>query len=173
MENNIKLEHPVTFRWLMLFALPTIISTIFMNLYSTVDGVFVARLVAKKIGEGRHQEAREDFSLLTVVAFASSILLALICFAALEFLGADDALLPLCMDYMSPILVAIPFTVFGTMVQMSYITVGKAKMGLYLNIIGGVLNIVLDWFFIAVMGMSLVMTVLYFRKYRSVWTETK
>lgn len=101
MENNIKLEHPVTFRWLMLFALPTIISTIFMNLYSTVDGVF------------------------------------------------------------------------GTMVQMSYITVGKAKMGLYLNIIGGVLNIVLDWLFIAVMGMSLVMTVLYFRKYRSVWTETK
>lgn len=192
MENNIKLEHPVTFRWLMLFALPTIISTIFMNLYSTVDGVFVARLVdtnalsavnitmpmtylisaigmmfgsggsalvAKKIGEGRHQEAREDFSLLTVVAFASSILLALICFAALEplcrFLGADDALLPLCMDYMSPILVAIPFTVFGTMVQMSYITVGKAKMGLYLNIIGGVLNIVLDWLFIAVMGMGI------------------
>ena len=40
-----KLEHPVTLRWLMLFALPTIASSIFANLYSTVDGIFVARWV--------------------------------------------------------------------------------------------------------------------------------
>lgn len=40
-----KLEHNITFRWLGLFALPTILSSIFMNLYSAVDVVFVARLV--------------------------------------------------------------------------------------------------------------------------------
>ena len=40
-----KLEHKITFRWLGIFALPTILSSIFMNLYSTVDGIFVARLV--------------------------------------------------------------------------------------------------------------------------------
>ena len=97
MENQIKLDHKITFGWLIRFALPTILSSIFMNLYSTVDGIFVARwvstdalsainitmpltylasalgmmfgtggnaLVARKIGEGKHQEAREDFSLL-------------------------------------------------------------------------------------------------------------
>ena len=38
-----KLEHRISFRWLILFALPTIFSSILANLYSTVDGVFVAR----------------------------------------------------------------------------------------------------------------------------------
>lgn len=111
MEHPSKLEHPVSLRWLILFALPTIASSIFANLYSTVDGVFVARwvhtdalsainitmpmiyvasalgmmfgsggnaLVAKKIGQGRQKEAREDFSLLMAVAFGFSVVLAVL-----------------------------------------------------------------------------------------------
>ena len=45
MEPNVKLEHEVEWRWLLAFALPTIVSTIIMNIYTSVDGVFVARLV--------------------------------------------------------------------------------------------------------------------------------
>ena len=45
MKTQMKLEHSIDFRWLMLFALPTILSSIFLNLYSTVDGIFVARWV--------------------------------------------------------------------------------------------------------------------------------
>lgn len=145
MNQTLKLEHPVTTRWLLRFALPTIISNIVMNIYSTVDGIFVARwvntdglsainitmpmiflisalgmmfgsggnaLVAKKIGEGKHREAKEDFSLLVVVAFVFSVVLAVLCFLFLDplcrFLGSDDALLPLCRAYMIPVLVTIP-----------------------------------------------------------------
>ena len=45
MEPDVKLQHKVNFRWLIVFALPTILSSIFANLYSTVDGIFVARWV--------------------------------------------------------------------------------------------------------------------------------
>ena len=45
METQIKLEHRVHFRWLIGFAMPTILSSIFSSLYSTVDGIFVARWV--------------------------------------------------------------------------------------------------------------------------------
>ena len=45
MDTQVKLEHEVSFRWLIVFALPTILSSIFSNLYSTVDGIFIARLV--------------------------------------------------------------------------------------------------------------------------------
>lgn len=45
METQMKLEHRIDFRWLILFALPTIFSSIFANLYSTVDGIFVALYV--------------------------------------------------------------------------------------------------------------------------------
>ena len=158
-----------------------------MNIYSTVDGIFVARwvntdglsainitmpmiflisalgmmfgsggnaLVAKKIGEGKHREAKEDFSLLVVVAFVFSVVLAVLCFLFLDplcrFLGSDDALLPLCRAYMIPVLVTIPFAIFGVVFQMSYITVGKANLGLIFSLLGGVLNVVLDWLFIAI-----------------------
>ena len=45
MNEKTKLNHAIEVRWLLLFALPTIASSIFANLYSTVDGVFVARWV--------------------------------------------------------------------------------------------------------------------------------
>ncbi len=182
-----KLEHRVTFPWLIRFALPTIFSSIFMNLYTTVDGIFVARwvdtnalsainitmpliylasalgmmfgsggnaLVAKKLGEGKEHEAREDFSLLMAVAFGFSVVLVALCFAFLDplcrFLGSDDALLSYCRAYMIPVLFSVPFAVFGMVFQLSFITVGKAGLGAALSVVGGVLNIVLDWLFMAV-----------------------
>ena len=45
MDTQVKLEHEVSFRCLIVFALPTILSSIFSSLYSTVDGIFIARLV--------------------------------------------------------------------------------------------------------------------------------
>ncbi len=187
METQIKLQHKVEVRWLLLFALPTILSSIFASLYSTVDGIFVARwvdtdalsainitmpmpylasalgmmfgsggnaLVSKKIGEGKIREAQEDFSLLLLVAFVFSITLAVICFLFLDplcrFLGSDTALLPYCREYMIPVLISLPFAVFGMVFQLSFITVGKAGLGAALSVMGGVLNIVLDWLFISI-----------------------
>ena len=110
---------------------PNFFSNIFGNLYTAVDGIFVARfvdtdalsainismpmaylasalgmmfgtggnaLIAKKIGEGKQQEALEDFSLLMVVAFLFSFVLSALCFIFLDplcrFLGSDESLLP-------------------------------------------------------------------------------
>ena len=162
-------------------------SSIFANLYSTVDGIFVARwintdalsainitlpltyvasalgmmfgsggnaLVARKIGEGKLQEAREDFSLLMAVAFAFSVVLTILSFLFLDplcrFLGSDEALLPYCRAYMLLVLISLPFSVFGMVFHLSFITVGKASMGALLSVMGGIANIVLDWLFMAV-----------------------
>lgn len=192
MDAQVKLEHKVHFRWLIMFALPTILSSIFSSLYTTVDGIFVARwvdtdalsainitmpmtylasalgmmfgtggnaLVAKKLGEGKAREAKEDFSLLLLVAFLFSVTLVFLCILFLNplcrFLGSDSVLLPYCRQYMIPVLISIPFAVFGMVFQLSFITVGKAGLGAALSVIGGVLNIVLDWLFISVLGWGL------------------
>ncbi len=186
-EQNKVLDREIHPGMLIRFAMPTILSTVFMSIYTSVDGMFVARLVntdalsavnivmplifistgigtmfgsggnalvARKLGEKKQQEAREDFSLLMVVSFVISLLIVLLCAVFLKpllrLLGADDTLMSYCISYMIPVLVALPFTVFGTMLSMSYITIGKAKFGLAMSVLGGVLNIVLDWLFIAV-----------------------
>ena len=163
---------------------PNFFSNIFGNLYTAVDGIFVARfvdtdalsainismpmaylasalgmmfgtggnaLIAKKIGVGKQQEALEDFSLLMVVAFLFSFVLSALCFIFLDplcrFLGSDESLLPYCRQYMIPGLISVPFAVFGMMFQLSFITVDKAGLGAFLSVLGGVLNIALDWLF--------------------------
>lgn len=166
METSVKLDHKVSLKWLLFFAMPTILSSIFSSLYTTVDGIFVARrvntdalsainitmpliclastlgmmfgsggnaLVAKKLGEGKRKEAQED------------------CF----FLGSDQALIPYCRQYMVPVLISLPFAVFGMVFQLSFIIVGKAGLGAFLSVMGGVLNMVLDWLFMSVFGWGL------------------
>lgn len=187
-----KLDNRLSFCWLLLFTLPTVFSSIFANLYSTVDGVFIARyvntdalsglnitlpltyltsafgmmfgsggnaLVAKKFGEGHEVEACEDFSLMMAVAFGFSMILSILCYIFLDplcrFLGSNETLLPYCREYMIPVLMAIPFTVFSSVFQLSFITVGKAGLGAFLSVLGGVLNIVLDWLFMGVFGWGL------------------
>lgn len=191
-KNEEVLDREIHLGMLIRFALPTILSTVFMSIYSSVDGMFVARLVntdalsavnivmpmifvssgigmmfgsggnalvAKKLGERKEQEAREDFSLLLLVAFISSLVIVGLCAVFLKpllhLLGADEGLMAYCVPYMIPVLISMPFTIFGTIFSMSYITVGKANLGLAMSVLGGVLNIVLDWLFIAVFHMGI------------------
>ena len=188
-----RLDQPISLKMLIRFALPTILSTVFMSVYTSVDGMFVARLVntdalsavnivmplvfiasgigtmfgsggnaliAKKLGEGKAQEAREDFSMLMIVSLVVSIIIVTLCALFLRpllyMLGSNDHLMSYCIPYMIPVLISMPFTIFGTMFSMSYITIGKAKLGLFMSVLGGVLNIVLDWLFIAVFKWGIV-----------------
>ena len=56
---------------------------------------------------------------------------------------------------MIPTLFSLPFAVFGMLFQMSFITIGKAGLGAILSVLGGVINIVLDWLFIAIFNWGL------------------
>ncbi len=186
------LDKSISLRWLIAFSMPTIISTVFLNIYSTVDGIFVSRLVntdalsavnivmpiimivvavgmmfgsggnalvARKMGEGKEQEAREDFTLLIIAAFILSVVLSTLSYIFLDpvlrFLGADDVLMEYCTEYMIPILIIIPFTIFSAVFEIFFITVGKANLGLILSIVGGILNIFFDWLLIAVFSMGI------------------
>lgn len=187
MEQEQALDREISFGMMFRFALPTILSSIFMSIYTTVDGIFVSRLIdtnalsavtvvmpvimvtsaigvmfgsggnaliARKIGEGREEEARQDFSLLLVAAFLVSLTLTVLGFVFLQpllrLLGADEILMPYCMQYARAAMMFIPFTIFGSVFQMSFITVGKANLGLLVFVLGGSANIALDWLFIAV-----------------------
>lgn len=191
--NTNTLKQEIHLKMLIKFALPTILSTVFMSIYTSVDGMFVARLVstdalsavnivmplvfiasgigtmfgsggnaliAAKLGEGKNQEAREDFSLLLLISFIVSLFIVVFCFIFLKpllvMLGANQKLMDYCVSYMIPVLISMPFAIFGTMLSMSYITISKARLGLVMSVLGGVLNIVLDWVFIAIFHWGIV-----------------
>jgi len=181
-----------TWKNLMKFALPTIVSTIIMSTFGVVDGIFVSRLIdpialaatsvvfpflgfalaiglmlgvggnaliAKKIGEGKDIEARQNFSLISIVALVVSI--AIVTFGllfpdlVLDILGIDPFIRPMALDYLRPILWFLPVIILGMMFQQFFITVGKAHYGAITAFIGGISSAGLNYVFIRVLDMGI------------------
>lgn len=116
-------------------------------------------LIAKKIGEGKEREAREDFSFLTLVSFLFGIAILLIGNIFIEpivrALGSTDALLPYCVDYLSVSLLLAPAAMLQMMFQTFFVTAGKPLIGLMLTISGGVANMILDYLFMGPFNMGI------------------
>lgn len=116
-------------------------------------------LIAKKLGEGKEREAREDFSFLTLVSFLFGIAILLNGNIFIEpivrALGSTDALLPYCVDYLSVSLLLAPAAMLQMMFQTFFVTAGKPLIGLMLTISGGVANMILDYLFMGPFNMGI------------------
>lgn len=185
------LDRSISSPMLIKFSLPTIISMVFMSIYSSVDGVFVARLVgtdalsavnivmplimiiiaigfmlgtggnalvARVMGEGKEQRARQNFTLLVITAFVISALVSLLgsifTEPLLRLLGANDDIYALCFAYASPLFIFLPFALLGILFQQFFITEGRPNLAMFVSVLGGIANIGLDYLLISVMDMN-------------------
>ena len=116
-------------------------------------------LIAKKLGEGKEQEARENFSFLVLISFLFGITILLVGNIFIEpivrALGATDVLVPYCVDYLSVSLLLAPAAMLQMMFQTFFVTAGKPLIGLILTISGGVANMVLDYLFMGPFNMGI------------------
>ena len=116
-------------------------------------------LIAKKLGEGKEREAREDFSFLTLVSFLFGIAILLVGNIFIEpivrALGSTDALLPYSVDSSPLPLLLAPAAMLQMIFQTFFVTAGKPFIGLILTISGGVANMVLDYLFMGPFNMGI------------------
>ena len=177
MENKNVYEKPVTLKNILKFAVPTIAMTVFMSFYTMVDGLFVSNLIGtsalsainltapviqlvtaistmlatggsavimKKMGEQKAEEAREDFTFLILVNGRI--------FAGMN-LSADVE--GYCVEYLSRYLVfTVPILLMNNF-TLYMIASEKATLSLICSVAGGVLNMALDYVFIAVFDMGI------------------
>lgn len=112
-------------------------------------------LVSAQLGAGRQQEARENFSLLVAVAFVASALLSVAGLVFLDpllgILGANNELLQLCREYAIPLLIIIPFAMLSFITSAFLIAEGRPGLGSALTVLGGLINVALDYVFIALL----------------------
>ncbi|MCL2202960.1 MAG: MATE family efflux transporter [Defluviitaleaceae bacterium] len=122
-------------------------------------GVGGNALIAKKIGEGKVRESRENFSLITVVAFFASVAVSFIGFFApdliMNILGVDDFMRPMALEYMTPFIFFLPAAVLGMVLQQFLITVGRAHYSAVMSLISGLMSAGLNFVFIYLMDMGL------------------
>ncbi|MCI8514000.1 MAG: MATE family efflux transporter [Lachnospiraceae bacterium] len=116
-------------------------------------------MVSRKMGAGKNQEAREDFTLLFITAAAVGFLIFITGILWLDgivyALGASDRLFLYARSYLGILFLFAPANVIQTVFSNLFVTAGKPGMGLGLSVLAGLVNIVLDYFFIAVCGLGM------------------
>ena len=109
-------------------------------------------LVMKKLGEGKEDEAKKDFSLIIIFTFFLSIVLIILSLLSIEYilkiLQAKDSLYDYIKDYLFYMIIFALSTMLKFIVEQFLVAIHRAKTALILSVSGGILNIILDYVFI-------------------------
>lgn len=115
--------------------------------------------IAKKMGEGKNEEAKRFFSFILLVGLVIGLLLFIIGKLFLKdiifLLGSTDALYQYCEDYLGLLVNFLPFAIFQLFFQFFFVTAGKPALGLIGTVFSGILNILLDYVFIVPLNMGI------------------
>lgn len=189
---RIGLNEHFTLKKLLRFVLPTMVTIIFTQIYSIVDGIFVTNfagknqfaainlimplliimgslgfmlgtggsaLVAKTLGEGDPERANGLFSMMVIVMAIVGVILSsvgeIFIVPVARLLGASGETLGYCVLYGRFMLATQTFFILQNIFQSFFVVAEKARLGLIVTAIAGVMNIVLDALFVAVFKFGL------------------
>ena len=126
---------------------------------STMLATGGSAVIMRKVGAQKRQEANEDFTFLIIVNVVVGLLMASIGYLTMDSFFASMNLSPevseYCHIYLSRYLIfTIPILLMNNF-TLYMIAAGKAALSMICSIAGGVLNMVLDYFLIAVFGLGI------------------
>lgn len=123
----------------------------FLMILGTVGFMFGTggtAIVAMSLGEGDKARANRLFSLFVYVCFGLGVVFAVLGIVFIRpvavLMGAEDELLEHSIVYGRIILSALPFYVLQMMFQSFFVTAEKPQLGLYVTLLSGVTNMILD-----------------------------
>ena len=128
-----------------IIALVTAVSTMLAS-----DG---SALIMKKVGEGKGEEAKQDFTFLILVNVVVGAIMTVVAYLLMDkiFLSMDlsSTTFNYCHDYLSHYLFFVIAILLMNNFTLYMIAVGKSNLSILCSIGGGITNIILDYFLIA------------------------
>ena len=126
---------------------------------STMLATGGSAVIMKKMGEQKSEEAKEDFTFLILVNAAAGIIMCALGYLTIDPIFAGMGLSAdvegYCVEYLSRYLVfTVPILLMNNF-TLYMIASGKAALSLICSVTGGILNMVLDYMFIAEAGMGI------------------
>ncbi len=117
-------------------------------------------LISKTMGEGNTKKANRIFSMLVCISVLCGIVIAVLGILFIRplarLLGAEGELLNNCVLYGRIILTALPAFMLQMEFQSFFVTAEKPQLGLFVTLLSGVTNMVLDALLVAVFPLGLV-----------------
>lgn len=115
--------------------------------------------IARKMGEGAIQEAKQSFTFLFLCTLAIggtiSILGLLFLDPIIKLLGASKILFPYCRQYMFVLLLFTPASMLQVLFQSLIVTAGHPSFGMILSIGAGIANVFFDYVLIVRLNMGI------------------
>lgn len=125
----------------------------------TMFGTGITAIVAKKIGEGKRQEAKENFTFITICSVLVTLVISIVSLIFLEdiiyLLGANDAIFDYCYSYLFPLIFFLPASVLQLLFQYTMVANGNPNLGFVISLLGGIANMILDYVFIVPLNMGI------------------
>ncbi|MDE7423748.1 MAG: MATE family efflux transporter [Lachnospiraceae bacterium] len=125
----------------------------------TMLGAGGSAIVAKKMGSGKPEEARSNFTLVIITGIITGLVITVMGLLFLDEiiwgLGASEILFPYCKDYLTIQLIFVIGNIMQVLYQNLFVTAGKPTLGLVLSILAGIANIVFDYVFIVLLQMGI------------------
>lgn len=116
-------------------------------------------IVAIKMGEKDYDGANNSFSFILLFSVITGILFTVISIFFVEdislLLGATDTLLPYTITYGKIMILSTPFFILKFLFEYFTRADGNSNFSLFLSIIGGITNIILDYVFIKIFNMGI------------------
>ena len=121
-------------------------------------GTGSSALIGIQMGRGETIRAKQNFTLMTVVAFVVGLVIGVICLVNLDgllrMLGTSDRQMEYAIAYDRCLLFFAPALFIQMLFQMFFVTAGKPHLGLGVTIVGGVTNMVLDFVLMGVLDLG-------------------
>ena len=122
-------------------------------------GSGASALISRSLGEGDNEKACRQLSLaagiLSVLAVVISILLFLLMPRIAAWVGAPEALIPQCVEYGRILAACMPFGILNAAFHPLLITADRPGLGFLVSFVNAVMNVVLDWATVALLGWGL------------------
>ncbi len=122
-------------------------------------GTGLTAIVARKMGEGKREEACQVFSFVCLSAALFGLVLTIASFFSLDglirLLGSNDALHGYCRDYALTLLPFFPLSILQLVFQSMIVADGRPGLGLITSLSGGFANMILDYVFVVPVGMGI------------------
>lgn len=122
----------------------------------------VSTLASRKMGEGRSQEARADFTAMVLFVGTVGILLGVgervFMDPILKLLGATEIIYPYARDFVRVGALYLPLTLVSTIFRRFYVPAGKPKMELLSTVLNVTTNLFFDWYFVVYKRIGMVGT---------------
>ena len=116
-------------------------------------------IIGIRQGRGDKKQAEQFFSFVTIVMIAIAFVLTLVCYIFLDDIlkisGSTPELDPYTKSYGFWTVMMIPAMVFKLYFEYYTRIDGHPNMGMIMSFVGLILNLILDWLFVAILGLGI------------------